>query len=167
MGSTRASGSLRLSGHAVSFRLDRPREEWNDVGFFIDYISLPQFRRSDHDEICFRRRTQHMHLLFCNTRASFCKGVWSIPCRTPFWRLQKFVYGTCGCKGIPVYSVAAGEGDKGKVVTVPLRHLQLGDRQVGSVVQAVSTDVPTSTVTPRSTTDVGGASLKWNGPRRI
>lgn len=107
----------------------RPREEWNDVGFFIDYISFPQFRRSDHDEIFFRRGTQHMHLLFCNTSASFCKGVWSVPCRTPFWRLQKFVYGTCGCKGIPVYSVAAGEGDKGKVVTVPLRHLQLGDHR--------------------------------------
>ncbi|CAE7235853.1 NLRC3 [Symbiodinium sp. CCMP2592] len=107
----------------------RPRAEWDDVGFFIDYISFPQFRRSDHDEIHFRRGTQHMHLLFCNTSASFCKGVWSIPCRTPFWRLQKFVYGTCGCKGIPVYSVAAGEGDEGKVVTVPLGRLQLGDHR--------------------------------------
>ena len=56
------------------------------VVFFIDYLSLFQYRRGhSNEEESFRRSMQDMHLLYANSGASFCYQVWSITSLTPHW----------------------------------------------------------------------------------
>ena len=54
--------------------------------FFIDYLSLFQYRRGhSNEEESFRCSMQDMHLLYANSGASFCYQVWSITSLTPHW----------------------------------------------------------------------------------
>ena len=86
--------------------------------FFIDYISLPQFKRaSQHQEDSFRRSMANMHLLYANSSADFCAGVWIVPCLTPWFNLSWSLHSWLG-KSVPVYSVPDDE-----VAEVPLAML--------------------------------------------
>ncbi|CAE7806033.1 NLRC3 [Symbiodinium microadriaticum] len=55
----------------------------HDLYFFIDYICLPQFRRCAAEEAQFQKAMSHMHLLYANSAAPFCKVVWRLEKLTP------------------------------------------------------------------------------------
>ncbi|CAK9050369.1 unnamed protein product [Durusdinium trenchii] len=84
--------------------------------FFIDYMSLPQFKRSAEEHTCFQCAMRHMHLFYANSGAIFCKSVWRLEKLTPpgVKRLQILRGRT-----IPVYILA-----EGKVVEVSLKRLK-------------------------------------------
>eukprot|EP00913_Durusdinium_trenchii_P020351 g19118.t1 len=84
--------------------------------FFIDYMSLPQFKRSAEEQTCFQCAMRHMHLFYANSGAIFCKSVWRLEKLTPpgVKRLQILRGRT-----IPVYILA-----EGKVVEVSLKRLK-------------------------------------------
>ncbi|CAK9050380.1 unnamed protein product [Durusdinium trenchii] len=84
--------------------------------FFIDYMSLPQFKRSAEEQTCFQCAMRHMHLFYANSSAFFCKSVWRLEDLTPAGvKRQQIRSG----RTIPVYILA-----EGKVVEVPLKRLK-------------------------------------------
>ena len=53
--------------------------------FFIDYMSLYQFKRTPDQQESFDRGMDKMHLMYTNSGEMFCAGVWSISRLTPWW----------------------------------------------------------------------------------
>ncbi|CAK9091604.1 unnamed protein product [Durusdinium trenchii] len=88
--------------------------------FFIDYMSLPQFKRSAEEQTCFQRAMKHMHMFYANSSAIFCKSVWRLEDLTPAGVKRQQIRQR---RTIPVYILA-----EGKVVEVPLKRLK---RSVG------------------------------------
>ncbi|CAK9038104.1 unnamed protein product [Durusdinium trenchii] len=88
--------------------------------FFIDYMSLPQFKRSAEEQTCFQRAMKNMHLFYANSSAIFCKSVWRLEDLTPAGVKRQQIRQR---RTIPVYILA-----EGKVVEVPLKRLK---RSVG------------------------------------
>ncbi|CAK8999442.1 Protein NLRC3 [Durusdinium trenchii] len=85
--------------------------------FFIDYMSLPQFKRSAEEQTCFQRAMKNMHLFYANSGApSFCKRVWRLEDLTPASVKRQQIRQR---RTIPVYILA-----EGKVVEVPLKRLK-------------------------------------------
>ncbi|CAK9050365.1 unnamed protein product [Durusdinium trenchii] len=94
--------------------------EEGNIYFFIDYMSLPQFKRSAEEQKSFQRAMKHMHLFYAawsaNSGATFCKSVWRLGKLTPPSVKRRQI---CQGRTIPVYIVA-----EGKVVEVPLKRLK-------------------------------------------
>ncbi|CAK9091601.1 unnamed protein product [Durusdinium trenchii] len=84
--------------------------------FFIDYMSLPQFKRSAEEQTCFQSAMKHMHMFYANSSASFCKRVWRLEDLTPAGVKRQQIRQR---RTIPVYILA-----EGKVVEVPLKRLK-------------------------------------------
>ena len=95
------------------------------VVFFIDYLSLFQYRRGhSNEEESFRCSMQDMHLLYANSGASFCYQVWSITSLTPhWWKLTQCqrrrvipAYSKSGgrCSGFPLSSPETKNGRCGE-----------------------------------------------------
>ena len=55
--------------------------------FFIDYMSLPQFKRSAEEQTCFQSAMKHMHMFYAswNANSMFLKLFWIHPIARLLW----------------------------------------------------------------------------------
>ena len=87
--SSRTSPRLKTIVDAWHYWREAEPETYRDdtTYFFIDYMSLPQFKRSAEEQTCFQSAMKHMHMFYAswNANSMFLKLFWIHPIACLLW----------------------------------------------------------------------------------
>ena len=90
--SSRTSPRLKTIVDAWHYWREADPETYRDANntyFFIDYMSLPQFKRSAEEQTCFQRAMKNMHMFYAswNANFTFLEFSWIHPIARLLWLL--------------------------------------------------------------------------------